>query len=232
MGYRKTPFAVDEYYHLYNRGVDKRIIFTNTYEYNRFVLLLYLCNTSHSLNTRDILKKGESFDKVFEYERGEPLTSIGAYCLMPNHFHILAKEVTEGGITNFIRKIATAYSSFFNRSHERSGALFQGRFKAEHIDNDRYLKYLFSYIHLNPVKLIDSQWKKDRMQNRKRTRAYLDSYPHSSFLDYKGEKRARSAILSCSDFPRYFSSRSDFESHVEDFLTLQAEDHWETLGPS
>ena len=221
MGYRKTAFSVGEYYHVYNRGVDKRIIFTSTYEYNRFMLLLYLCNTSHPLNLRDILNKGLSFDKLFGHARGKSLVSIGAYCLMPNHFHILVKEVTEGGITNFMRKAGTAYSSFFNHSHERTGALFQGRFRAEHVNKDRYLKYLFSYIHLNPVKLINSQWKKNGIRNRKRALAHLDAYHHSSFLDYKNENRAQSSILNRADFPDYFVSRSDFESHIDDFLSFQ-----------
>lgn len=222
MGYRKISFAVGEYYHIYNRGVDKRTIFTSTYEYNRFILLLYLCNTSQPLDIREILSEGSSFGEMFGRKRGEPLVSIGAYCLMSNHFHLLVKEITERGITNFMRKVCTAYSAFFNRSHERTGVLFQGRFKAEHVNEDRYFKYMFSYIHLNPVKLIDSRWKKNGIKNRKRARAYLDSYYHSSFLDYKGEKRAQSSILSRADFPDYFVLRSDFESHVDDFISFRA----------
>ena len=220
MGYRKISLAVGEYYHIYNRGVDKRALFTSTHEYNRFILLLYLCNTPHPLDIREIFSKGRSFGELFGHERGELLVSIGAYCLMPNHFHILIKEITEGGITNFMRKVGTAYAAFFNRSHERTGILFQGRFKAEHVNEDRYLKYLFSYIHLNPIKLIDFQWKENGIKDKKRARAYINSYHYSSFLDYKGEKRAQSSILSRADFPDYFILRSDFKSHVDDFLSF------------
>lgn len=123
--------------------------------------------------------------------RGEPsdddrekLVNIGAYCLMPNHFHILVHEKSEGGISKFMLKLSTAYSMYFNKLNDRSGALFQGPFKAKHADNDEYLKYLFAYIHLNPLKIIDPNWRNYGAIDRSKAESYVKNYPYSSFGDY------------------------------------------------
>ena len=89
-----------------------------------------------------------------EIDRGETLVDIGIYCLVPNHFHLLIKEKTENGISEFVKKVATGYSMYFNKKYERTGSLFEGPFKAKRIDTDEYLKYIFSYIHLNRKQII------------------------------------------------------------------------------
>lgn len=218
---RKLSFAIDEYYHLYNRGVEKRKIFLNDYESRRFVILLYLCNSRNALDMRELQNEGRTFGDYFLVDRGVPLVDIGAYCLMPNHFHLLVKEIVEGGITEFMRKVGTAYSTFFNKAHERTGSLFQGRFKAQHASTDRYLKYLFSYIHLNPVKLFDPQWKENGISNRVGAKEYLQNYEFSSLFDYQGKLRPQLQLLNKDSFPGYFLSRSDFDSHIEDFLSFR-----------
>src|SRR5690606_36166474 len=112
---------------------------------------------SQSFNVRDIRKKTQN--SVFDFDRGKTLVEIGAYCLMPNHFHILLKSKEDDGISKFMNKLGTSYSMYFNRRYERTGILFQGRYKAKHVESDEYLKYLFSYSHLNPIKIIDPSWK-------------------------------------------------------------------------
>jgi putative transposase len=146
---------------------------------------------------------------------------IDFFQIMPNHFHLLIKEIEEGGITEFMRKLCTAYSSFFNKVHQRSGTLFQGRFKAQHANSDIYLKYLFSYIHLNPVKLIEPKWKELGISNPERVRSYINDFPFSSYQDYAGKKREENIILNPESFPDYFSSEKDFQSHIEDFLNYK-----------
>jgi putative transposase len=223
MPMRKTSIAVGEYYHLYNRGVDKRDIFLNNYERNRFLLLLLLCNSKNRFDIREFLSEneGRAFGDLFSAEKGEPIVHIGAYCLMSNHFHLLAKEIVEGGISEFMHKLGTSYSSFFNGIHDRSGSLFQGRFKAEHAESDQYLKYLYSYIHLNPVKHIDPLWKENGVKDKEKVRAYLDGYVFSSFPDYKGDSRPQSKILHKESFPDYFATRADLQAHIEDFLSFE-----------
>jgi len=158
---RDFSFSVDEYYHIYNRGTDKRIIFLDDDDKERFIKLLFIANGTEPFVFRDF-PIGLPY---VEIDRGEVFVAIGAYCLMPNHFHILVREKTEGGIVKFMSRVLTSYSSYFNKKYERTGRLFEGTFKAKHVDSDRYLKYLFAYIHLNPIKIIDKEWKKNGIGN-------------------------------------------------------------------
>jgi len=211
---RKITFAVGEYYHLYNRGVEKRKTFMLNADYARFSRVLYLANGTEPYQYERLKKKA-----LAEIDRGPALVAIGAYVLMPNHFHVLVREVVDGGISAFMEKLLTGYSSYFNKRHERVGPLFQGRFKAQHIGRDEHLKYLYAYIHLNPVKLIDPKWKENKIFDRKKAEAYLNKYKYSSFLDYAGQqKREEAAILTKEAFPEYFTDHLEFSNFIKDWL--------------
>ena len=214
MSIRKVSFSINEYYHLYNRGNSKQKIFLDKEDYNHFVKLLYLCNSTRSITFRDISINSYDFD------REETLVSIGVYCLIPNHFHILVREKTENGISKFMQKISTAYSMYFNKKYKRTGGLFEGKFKSQHIDTDKYLKYIYSYIHLNPIKLIDSKWKDNGVKNIKPAMGYLNKYQYSSYLDYIQEERLRLKILDKKAFPQYFTSRGIFEGEIFEWLAF------------
>jgi len=218
---RRIPFLEGEYYHIYNRGTDKRVIFNDDHDYRRFVALLYLCNSESSVNVSDELKKGRSFFELMDIERGENLVSIGAYCLMPNHFHILLTQNVENGISDFMKKVGTGYSMYFNKRNERSGALFEGRFKAKHVDDDNYLKYLYAYIHLNPIKNMDNKWSEGRISNVNKSKQYLSDYKYSSYSDYIGGDRVESKILKPEAFPDYFSEKQEFEVFLEEWLNYE-----------
>lgn len=218
---RKISFAPGEYYHVYNRGVDKRLIFTEQHDHQRFVALLYLCNSNSPVDINEHFREGNKFSEIFSMKRAGTLIDIGAYCLMPNHFHLLLHEKTDGGVTKFMSKLSTAYSMYFNKKNDRTGALFEGRFKATHADTDEYLKYLFSYIHLNPIKIIDSTWKENGLTDRTAAKQYLLDYAHSSYHDYTQTSRRESSILNKSAFPQYFSSFNDFEQYVDEWLSFK-----------
>ena len=223
MGSRKILLAPNEYYHIYNRGVDKRIIFTEPKDYNRFVYLLYLCNTEKSILVRDLFSDGLSAFEVFKFDRGDTIVDIGAYCLMPNHFHILIKEKIDGGISLFMKKLLTAYSMYFNKKSERTGTLFEGRFKASHANNDVYLKYLFSYIHLNPLKMIDHDWK-DKLSvslDDDNIKKYLDTYRWSSYVDYVDSNRIEGKIINRNAFPEYFVSKNEFDDFINYWISYK-----------
>ena len=132
---RNIIFSEGEYYHLYNRGVDKRVVFSRTPDYKRFLAYLYILNSTESVRPTDILEKN-NFDRAMTQRRGEQLVSIGAYCLMPNHFHLYVTPRIDDGISRFMQKVSTAYTMYFNKKYERSGALFQGTFKAQHVHRD------------------------------------------------------------------------------------------------
>lgn len=151
------------------------------------------------------------------------MVEIVAYCLMPNHFHLLVREIEDNGISKFMQKVTTGYTMYFNRRNDRSGALFQGKFKATHVADDRYLRYLISYIHLNPVKLIEPKWKETGIHDREEAERYLEGYAPSSYLDYLGRQRSEGMILARKALPEYFSSGADFKSFVTEWLSYEAD---------
>ncbi|MEX0919431.1 MAG: transposase [Parcubacteria group bacterium] len=210
---RQTKFALDEYYHLYSRGVDKRPIFLDQKDRNRFIKLLFVCNGSKPIVYREIKSLPLSL-----IETGPKLTAIGAYCLMLNHFHILVRETNEDGVTKFMSKLLTAYSAYFNKKYNRTGALFESTFKSEHLNTDEYLKYIFSYIHLNPLKIMSPNWRESNLE-RLQVERFLESYKESSYLDYSSkEGREESQILNKLAFPEYFVDEKAFKNNLFDWF--------------
>ncbi|MBX4200185.1 transposase [Candidatus Parcubacteria bacterium] len=189
--------------------MDKRVIFNDKTDYDRFIKLLYLTNGTRPIDFRKISK-----GLAFVYEKGDALVDIGAYCLMPNHFHLVIKEKQPGGISTFMLKLLTSYSMYFNARNSRKGRLFEASFHASHADSDEYLKYLFAYIHLNPVKIIDSNWKENGIINKDLATKYLEEYEYSSFQDYVGKSRDAGSILNKVEFPEYFRSPIEFTSSI------------------
>ncbi len=217
MTQRMFIFAHEEFYHLYNRGTDKRTIFKDTADYERFSELLFLSNSSLAVDVRHIRK---SYGSIYDFERGDPLVHIGAYCLMPNHLHILLTPAVEQGVQKFMQKVSTGYSMYFNKRFERTGALFEGRFKARHTNSDEYLKYLFAYIHLNPVKLIQSDWKEKGVHEIEKVRKYLHGYTYSSLLDYFNSRK-QSIILNQEKFPKYFMDKKEIDEELLSWLSYR-----------
>ena len=214
MSTRSFSFSIDEYYHIYNRGTDKRDIFLDEEDKKRFIKLLFVANGTNPFIFRDF-PIGLPY---VEFNRGAPIVAIGAYVLMGNHFHLLARETAEYGISKFLNKVLTSYSSYFNKKYKRTGRLFEGTFKAKHIDSDEYLKYIFAYIHLNPVKMIDPEWKEGGIADQEVAKKYLEKYGYSSYLDYVGIKREESAILSKDAFPEYFRDFREFDEFISEWL--------------
>lgn len=221
---RKHVFAPNEYYHIYNRGVDKRVIFQNVYDYHRFMLLLYFCNSDQPVDMEKVfreVREGRTFTDLFKIEKGESLVAIGAWCLMPNHFHILIKEITEKGTQKFMQKLTTGYSMYFNQKYNRTGSLFQGKFKSEHVNNERFFKYIFSYIHLNPVKLVsgESGWKEIGLKDQKKVENFLKNYEYSSFINYLDSNSKYENILAKNLFQEYFPDINEHLEDVKDWLS-------------
>lgn len=221
---RNILLTPDEFYHIYNRGTEKRDVFMDTGDYDRFLALMYLCNSLEPVHIGNSSRRqsSEGLENLLTGERGETLVDITAYCLMPNHFHLLIREKEVNGTSCFMQKLLTGYTMYFNRKYERTGTLFQGKFKASHVAEDRHLKYLLSYIHLNPVKLFDPKWKENGIRDRKKAKQYLREYHYSSYLDYLGQTRCASVILNQSVLPEYFSEAHDFESYVDEWLLFKS----------
>ncbi|OGI60747.1 hypothetical protein A2641_00380 [Candidatus Nomurabacteria bacterium RIFCSPHIGHO2_01_FULL_37_25] len=227
MSIRKTDFVEGEYYHIYNRGNSKQKIFLDEKDRERFLKLLYLCNSKKRIDfSNDIVKRKLN---AWDFEKGESIVNIGAWVLMPNHFHLYLtpKEKTEARlpfrntVTNFMHRVLTAYSKYFNAKYNRTGSLFEGKFKSVHLENDAQAKYLFSYIHLNPVKLIDSKWKEEGIKNKKKTLIFLNSYRWSSYLDYLEIIRPENKIINRIDFLNYFDSKDSFQNEIFDWIKIK-----------
>ncbi len=227
MSIRKTPILNGEYYHVYNRGNNKNRIFLSDEDYLRFVKLLYLCNSTKNINFRtDIIEKKIS---AWDFERGDTLVSIGAWVLMPNHFHIYitnSRSKASGGDDNsiviFLQKLGTAYAKYFNAKHKRTGSLFEGKFKSIHVKDDIQSKYLFSYIHLNPIKLVQSNWKENGIKNLRKALDFLNSYRWSSFHCFKGKKLPENSVINIKDFPDYFKIIGSFDKEILDWFEIDS----------
>ncbi len=224
MSYREIEFAPSEFYHIYNRGNSKQDIFLDRADYQRFQDLLYLSNTIDSVSVRNARRGG-----VYELEKKKEFVAIGAYCLMPNHFHILLTPLVDLGVSKFMQKVSTGYAMYFNKRHERSGSLFEGKFKSKYADSDEYLKYLFSYIHLNPLKLKHLDWR-TRVQYQSDLLEHARNYSFSSFQDYLYDARDESLILSKDFFPDYFKTPSEWESEMASWIEYDVELPRQGLG--
>lgn len=221
MSFRKISFAPEEYYHIYNRGNSKQEIFLDEKDYARFLALSFLCNTKQNINFRDTF---DTFKNIYDFEREETLVDIGSYCLMPNHFHLLIREKSDGNISLYMKKLATAYVMYFNKKYGRSGSLFEGKFKSQHAESDRYLKYLFSYINLNPIKLIEPNWKKNIIKNKLQAYNFARDYKYSSFYFFENKnKDKKDVIININSFPKYFSNLKEFKEEIFDWLSFPEE---------
>jgi len=156
MGTRNIQFENEAYYHIYNRGVDKRKVFTEKNDIWRFVKGVLLFNRLKPIGSiRDELGENLIYSSKATVDFGEltklsgELVKIVAICLNPNHFHILVKQISDNGISKFMHKLGYGYTRYFNEKNNRSGSLFQGKFKAKFIHNDDILAYVSAYINLN-----------------------------------------------------------------------------------
>jgi len=147
MGSRKTALVNNEYYHIYNRGVDKREIFLDKND------LFYFFDGVKEFNGQEpigsLYLKNLDRDKQVLISQAYQLVNIVAFCLNPNHFHLILKQNSDKGIEKFMQRLGTSYTKHFNHKNNRTGALFQGKFKSKHIDNNEYLLYLSAYVNFN-----------------------------------------------------------------------------------
>jgi putative transposase len=145
---------MEEYYHLFNRGVEKRTTFLDDRDYLRFLEIVeYYLNPTPpiSFSQRDRLYHEPDIQHRVLDIRFENLIDVVAYCLMPNHFHFLVRVNIEGGLETWIRRVANSYTRSFNVRYDRVGPLFQGPYKLVHVTTNEQLLHVSRYMHLNPV---------------------------------------------------------------------------------
>src|SRR3990167_2483509 len=191
------------YYHIYNRGVEKRKIFKDKQDYIVFLRFLkeYLLPSKHP----DLTKLHEI------YPRRNPINcyqdiQLLAFCLMPNHFHLFLKQKSEKGLQNFMRALSTSYVLYLNYKYNRVGPLFQGRYKAILIDNEAYYLHISRYIHNNPRDLLTKV-------------SPLQDYSFSSYPDYLGLRKTNwlNTKIILSSFKDKKRGVNSYEEFVNDF---------------
>jgi len=184
---RKEQFEEGQFYHIYNRGVDKRRVFLDDRDKTRFINTLYILNNFLNIPHRFDVVDLKPLDLLTPIK---PFVDIVAGCIMPNHFHLMLSPRSKKGVSSFLHKVGTSYSMYFNIRRERTGRLFESVFKAKHIDRHEYANYLTQYIHLNPARLFSGSLKTEEVLTK------LANYQWSTLPDYLGKKSRFSPIIS------------------------------------
>ena len=206
-----------EIYHVLSRGVDRRNIFLDDHDRFRFIHDLFEFNdTKPANNVAYLLRK--SNDIVSRYKR-DLLVEILAFCLMPNHYHLLLTPLTENGVSFFMRKLNIGYAKYFNEKNRRQGTLFEGRYKSIVIKKEAHFYHLPHYLHLNPLDLILPQWRERTLEAKeyKKAMTFLETYRWSSFLDYCGKENfpsitQRDLVLDA------FGGKDRYQQSLQDWL--------------
>jgi len=188
MPIKRPPLVNGEIYHIVVRAVEDSKLFRDEKDYLRKIHNLFEFNDSNPTKwqyrqyyengSRDIIKR----------EKRNLLSEILTFCLMPNHIHLLVRQLVDGGISKFMRKIGAGYGIYYNNKYKRSGHIFQGKYRAVHVKSDQQLQTVFVYIHTNPVSLIMPDWKEKGIKDVDRAINFLESYKWSSYPDYLQNK--------------------------------------------
>jgi putative transposase len=200
MPIKRPKIINDEIYHLIIRATGDTEIFKSEADYFRAIFSLYEFNNTQMVTIRDVrlLRRKQIVREPFsgnlkKKREREPLLELMAFCLMPNHIHLLTKQIRQSGIVDFTRKFGAGFAGFFNRKYSRKGPLFS-KYRAVHIKDGKQLKTAFVYIHANPISLIEPKWKEGAVKNFDKAVEFLEQYRWSSFLDYTGNSNFPSLI--------------------------------------
>lgn len=211
MPHKPRQFAKGEIYHIVIRRMGEEELFLDVDDHYRGIFCIYEFNTTKSITIRERRRARAQFKKsLTELYRGSPpvtmiktgevmvmkderdlLIEVLAFCLMPNHLHLLLRELKEGGISKFMLKLESGYAAYFKRKYgvKMRGHFFQDRFQCVHVKTEEQLITVFIYIHTNPIALIEPHWKERGIKDPERAIKFLEEeYRWSSLFDYIGKK--------------------------------------------
>lgn len=193
MASRKIKFIEDQLYHICSRGIDGRNIFLEDKDYLRAIHDFYEFNDEHPARNvyyrSDPLQPYEATPrKIGGMKKREVIVEILAFVLMPNHYHLLLRQLRENGISDFMHKFGTGYATYFNQKYQRVGTLFQRPFKAVLVEKQAHFIHLPFYIHANPLDLKFPTWRERKLKDPPKAMGFLENYRWSSFPDYIGTK--------------------------------------------
>jgi len=219
--FRKDILVNNEYYHIFSRSIGGYVIFNNKFEFERMSDLINILrhkSFNYQFSQFKRLSKDDQADTLKKFDsENELFVDIVAYCLMPTHFHLILRQVSDHGITKYIAKLLNSYSKFFNIIHKRSGPLWAGRFKNIRIVSDEQLLHLTRYIHLNPCSANLAKnaedWKYSSYNE------YLLKFD-SSFCNFKPV-----IDLSPECYKNFINDRKDYQQQISLIKHLFFEDY-------
>jgi len=231
MPIRKVELVNGEFYHIVKRGVDKRKIFLDDEDRLRFVnsLLVFNDESPSPWIARFFWKNQETSNQrgpssLMNYRPKEPLVKIYAFALMGNHFHLLLSQVIDGGITKYMRKIG-GYAYAFNKKYNRTGTLFEGRYKIKRIKSDLQLENNFVYITTNPVEILEPGWKENKISNPKEAISFLENeYRWTSYWDYLGNRNFPT-LTNRDFFNKLFEGKENIQKRINDWICFKVFDN-------
>ncbi len=200
MAIKRPELINNEIYHIIVRGVGDSIIFKNKEDRYRAIFSLYEFNTTSPVVIKEKRRaRKEQLIKAVRFTNSDSLNNFNkrknlllvenlAFCFMPNHVHLLLRQLKKNGISIFMKKFGIGFVNYFNKKYNRRGHLFQGRFGAIHIKNNEQLKNAFVYIHANPTSLVEPKWKEKGISDIKTAIKFLENYQWSSYPDYIGKQ--------------------------------------------
>ncbi len=204
-----------DFWHLIGRGVDKRDIVLDDKDRVRFIHDLYSFNDLNPVTNFILHSRHEALN-----ER-DLLVNIHAFCLMNNHYHLLVSECKEGGISLFMKKLNMGYTKYFNERYDRSGALWQGKYRKVLIERNAHFLYIPFYIHLNPLDYTHPEWRKGEVTQTNEALASLRGYRWSSHLDYLGISNF-SSLISTVFLSPILGTQQSYESKIINLIQDQA----------
>jgi len=203
--------VTDTIFHVYNRGVEKRVVFLDGADWMRFTASLVVFNSKDATDPNAHRLMEVSLPSL-RPKKDEQLVELMAYCLMPNHYHLMLRPRIEHGLTEFMRKLGTGYTNYFNLKYNRVGALFQGKFKSRFVETDAHFNWLPHYIHCNPFDGSETS---------------ITAYPWSSYQEYAHKNMPEQKhinIIDPSFLSAWFETPEQFCQETANWLMQEREE--------
>lgn len=227
---RREIITTGNIYHVLARGVDKRLIFLEDNDYLRFIRNLFYFNDAEFnwLSVRSSAFVASGTQRVPDATNAVPRRSevdLLVFCLMPNHYHLLIRPLSDTGLQSFVKRLNQGYSQYFNNKQDRSGALFESRYKVVPILSEAHFTHIPYYIHLNPLDLINSGWRDGELGDLNKATEFLNSYRWSSHLDYSGVSNFPS-VTSREFMLDNFGGPDGYKKSIRDWLESRTSFEW------
>ncbi len=226
---RKENFAIGEYYHIYSRTILNSTEFKDYKNAKRLEQAFLIANSTKSGEAFQLMrndKNASQEDILGILNKGEKLVDVLCYTIMPDHYHLLVREVKENGIKNFIQKCNTSIAKYINIKKDRRGPLFESRFKSKHINTNEYLLHLSLYIHLNPLDfLAGKEWRKHAVNNWVSVRPKLLDYQWSSLKSFLDPLKKNLVVSGMEIIKEQFNDVKEYENFLRDWSEESIEDN-------